>query len=195
MKKRDKYIFLTAGLLFFAWIARARAAGSRTLTKTAKKTKMLFSNFASPVREKLAIIEDSIRQTGAPEDRIKWLLAQVLHETGVFTAKSKVAELNNNFSGIKWLNKKHQIATKGSPVPPGERVRPASSPINFYAKFETPADWARDYYRIVSTFGTKPIINATDLKDYVKRLKQNKYFGGPETVYFKAMTKFLEKLD
>lgn len=195
MKKRDKYIFLTAALLFIAWISKAKAAGSGAITKPVKKTRMLFSNFAEPVREKLAVIEDSLRRAGAPEDKINWLLAQVLHETGVFTVKSKVAELNTNFSGIKWLNKKHQKASKGSPVPPGERVRPANSPINFYAKFDSPEDWARDYIRIVSTFGTKPLITAVDLKDYVTRLKKNKYFGGSESVYFKSMQKFLDKLD
>lgn len=193
MKKYKKYIFLTAALLFVVWAAKAKK--TEAPPKITKRPKMKFTNFQPQIQEKLKIIEDSLINAGAPEDKMKWLLAQVLHETGVFTSKSKVAAANNNFTGIKFLNKSHQKATRGTRAPKSEQKPPENRPGNFYAKFETPTDWARDYLRIITTWGTKPLITAVDMADYVKKLKQNSFFGGSEDVYLRSMQKFFAKLD
>lgn len=183
MKINNKYFLLTAGLLFLSLVSFAK-----------KKYSAMFSNFSPSIQSKLNIIASGLSQYNLPEEKLKWIIAQVLFETGLFTRKSNVAINNNNYSGIKWLNASRQKnATKGTEVPLSERVSPASSSINFYAKFNSYQDWARDHYRIISTFGTKPI-TATTLKDYISKLKQNKYFGSSELDYYNGVKKYYDKL-
>mgnify|MGYP000855866079 CR=1 FL=1 len=69
-----------------------------------------------------------------PKEKEAWDFAKELHKDQV----------------RKFINKPYQIATRGSNVPPSERITPANSPINFYAKFADVADWAKDYVRILN---------------------------------------------
>lgn len=185
MTQATKFILLTvAGILAYQ------------LTKAGKKmsSATMFRNFSNAEAIKLIALTDSLERAGFTGDRLRWAIASLLHETGRFTARSNVARLNNNYSGIKWLNRARQKnATKGSPVPPSERFGPADNPLNFYAKFNTVDDWAKDYYRIVSTFGAKPI-EADTVENWVTRLKQNKYFGGSESGYLRGVKAFLRML-
>ena len=104
------------------------------------KFRMQFKKFEPETAEKLSDIYTALKAQGLNDKQIKFALAQVLHETGNFTPKSNVARLNTNFSGIKWINKPYQKASKGSPVPPSERV-PGNVAYNFYAKFDSVKDW------------------------------------------------------
>jgi len=181
MKKYGKYIILTlAGILAYNLLK------AKSMTSTAA----MFANFRPEESIKLVALADSLQRAGFTGEKLRWALASVLHETGRFSRGSNVARLNNNYSGIKWLNKPRQVATKGSPVPAGERIQPASNPLNFYARFATIDDWAKDYYRIVSSFGSKPI-TATTPEEWVNKLKQNSYFGGPQSVYLTGVRRFL----
>ena len=184
MTKANKYILLTAGLLIISLISFAK-----------KKSSAMFSNFAPSIQTKLNIIASGLSQYNLPEEKLRWIIAQVLFETGLFTKKSSVAVANNNYSGIKWINASRQKnASRGSEVPASERVSPATSPINFYAKFNSFEDWSRDHYRIISTFGQKPILTATTLKDYISKLKKNSYFGSSEEDYYNGVKKYYDKL-
>lgn len=183
MSQTNKYIILTGGLLLISLLIKASTI----------KNKM-FSNFAPSVQMKLNVLNDSLINAGIPEEKRRFLISQILFETGKFTSKSNVAKLNNNFTGIKWLNKPYQKAKQGSAVPLSERISPANSPINFYAKFDSFNDWANDYKRILSTFGAKPI-NAINLKDFARRLKLNKYYGSSENEYYKGLKFYFDKLN
>jgi len=159
-KKLYKYLFFTIVLVFI------------TKLKSGKKMELL--KFKEPVRLKLFVIMDALKKAGLNDLQIKLALAQILLETGQFSSKSNVFKLNNNFTGIKFINKKHQEATKGSPVPPGERIKPDTSPINFYAKFNDIGAWAKDYIRILNLKG-KPI-DANSIDEFHAKLTANKYY-------------------
>jgi hypothetical protein len=119
-------------------------------------------------------------KAGVNANILPFLVAQVAHETGNF--KSKLLADHNNGSGITWINnpKIQKNASKGRPLPEDARY--------FYAKFDTLQDWAIDHVRVLKR-GTKPI-EATNVDDFVDRLKANKYFTAPIEVYKKAVNKF-----
>lgn len=181
-----KYILLTGGLLLISLLLKA------------KKVSKMFSNFAPSVQLKLNVLNDSLINAGIPEEKRRFLISQILFETGKFTAKSNVAKLNNNFTGIKWINKPYQKARQGSSVPMSERKSPANNPLNFYALFDSFDAWAQDYKRILSTFGSKPI-EATTLTDFVNRLAKNKYFDTtrPDAIknYYNGLKYYFDKLN
>lgn len=160
--------------------------------KAMNRSKFSFGKFKKNVQLKLLQVQDYLIEAGLDnEHQLKLALAQILLETGQFTAKSTVAKLNNNYSGIKWLNAPRQKnASKGSPVPPGERstTKPNWS-LNWYAKFDTGKDWAVDYLRILSLGTKKPILAATP-DEFVDRLKANRYFGGDINSYKKNVNYF-----
>jgi len=152
--------------------------------------------FKADTRSKLLKIQDALIEAGIDTPlQLKLALAQVLYETGQFTSKSSVAKLNNNYSGIKWINKPYQKATKGSPVPAREGKRnDPNYPLNYYAKFATDADWAADFIRILSLGANKPI-EADNVEEYVNRLKANRYFSGDINSYKKNVRFFFDKID
>lgn len=187
MTQTNKYIYLTVGLLLITILLKAKNISTK-----------MFSNFAPSIQLKLNLLNDSLINAGIPEEKRRFLISQILFETGKFTAKSNVAKLNNNFTGIKWINKPYQKARQGSNVPLSERKSPASNPLNFYALFDSYDDWAKDYKRILSTFGSKPI-EATTLTDFVNRLAKNKYFdtSTPDKIknYYNGLKYFFDKLN
>lgn len=107
-------------------------------------------------------------------------IAQIAHETAGFTSRVSV-ELYN-LSGIKYINKPYQKATKGTLSPEG----------NYYAKYESYNDWAVDYLRILS-LGYKPI-NATNIRDFAYKLKQNNYYTDSASNYIAGMEAWDNKL-
>lgn len=119
---------------------------------------------------------------GFPASTINLFVAQVLHETGGPKFNSAVALQNNNLSGIKWINASFQKATQGIKSPEG----------NYYAKFDTVQDWAKDYKRILS-FGSKPI-NAKDSTDFATRLRQNTYFTDTVGNYLNGLNYWLKQI-
>lgn len=132
------------------------------------------NNFKDSTRIKLLSILTALEKQNLTPEQIKFALSQILLETGEFSSKSNVAKLNNNYTGIKFINKPYQIAVKGSPVPPSERVKPDNTPYNFYAKFDNIGDWAKDYIRILNLRG-KPIQSDT-LEQFHNKLTKNKYY-------------------
>lgn len=181
MSQRNKIIFFSI-IGLFAWIASRASKKSFSMT---------FRNFSSPVALKLASIYGTLQSLGYSDEKIRWMLAQILHETGQFSARSQVAALNNNYSGIKWINKPYQKASKGSPVPPSERSA-RDLPTNYYAKFASLADWAADYVRILN-IRSKPI-QAGSLDEFLERLAANGYYDSRSATarnnYTRAVKKF-----
>lgn len=154
------------------------------------------NNFASNVKLKLLVIIDALDKLGLTEKQIKFALSQILLETGQFSSTSNVAKLNNNFTGIKFINKPYQIATKGTPVPPKERVKPDTTAYNWYAHFKDIGEWAKDYVRILNLRG-KPIDSDT-IEQFHAKLTKNKYYDTSTTKkvndYLTILKKFYGKL-
>ena len=185
MKKGLKYILLTvAGVMLY----RFTKAGSMSNK---------FAKFSSAEALKLLAIQNSLQIAGIKQPQLDFALAQLLFETGKFSKASTVASANNNYSGIKWINKPYQDAEKGTLAPAGERL-PYESPVNYYAKFRDTNAWAKDFKRILSlkrsanNLGAP--IKATTPEDFVKRLKLNGYFGGSEAAYLRGVKIYLSKL-
>ena len=134
--------------------------------------------------DKISKILDNIGITG---EQNKWATAQVMFETGGL--KSRVSGDDNNFSGIKFINKPYQHATRGRKSPEGD----------YYAHYSSPEDWARDFRRVISlrnvktrnSAGGPAAIEATSLRDYVNRLKANGYFGGNQDIYYQGLFRIL----
>jgi hypothetical protein len=126
-------------------------------------------------------IENLLANAGVPSNIVPMATAQVMYETGGLT--SRVSKADGNLSGIKWLNKPYQKATRGTKSPEG----------NYYAKFASFEDWANDYKRILSIGGANAPINATGLQDYVNRLYHNHYFTSAPSVYYAGLAAIMKK--
>lgn len=191
MKQKYKALLLTAGAVLLYFLAKASPK------KSVMNLKKRYIKFKPEEIDKLVMLEQSLINAGFTEPQLTFAIAQLLYETGRFSTKSSVAKLNNNYTGIKWLNAKRQKATKGTPVPVNERSKTNPNwPLNWYAKFENFDDWAVDFKRILSLKRSslgRPI-EATDLKTYVQRLKANEYFGGYESSYLKGTKMYFDML-
>lgn len=105
-----------------------------------------------------------------PDNVLTYALAQTMLESDWMT--SNVANVDNNYSGIMFINKPYQKnATKGLPFPANEGKA-------FYAHFPSMKEWAADFYRILNlnTGGKGKPIDASTAQQYVDRLKANHYF-------------------
>jgi hypothetical protein len=118
--------------------------------------------------------------TGVPANIVPWAAAQVAFETNGFT--SRVSKDDANFSGIKWINKPYQDATKGRPAPEGGN----------YAHYADRNAWAKDFKRVISIGGQGAAINARSLSDYVARLKNNGYFTSDAGAYLRGLETILK---
>lgn len=179
MSQAEKTILLTAGILLVLAI------------KAQAKAKAMFNNFPENSRFHLNNIAAGLSNAGVKDPQLNFALAQMLYETGNFTNKSHVAAVDNNYSGIMFINNpaKQKNATRGTAFP-------ASEGKYYYAHFATVKDWANDFVRILS-LNNKPI-NAIDLKDYVSRLSKNKYFvpntGQAFVNYYNGLKKYMALL-
>lgn len=128
-------------------------------------------------------IRDLLKGQGLPAPVAGWAAAAVFHETGDLT--SRVSKQDHNYSGIKFINKPYQDATKGTPAPKNEGG-------GNYARFSSTAKWAKDYARILKLKPAEPA-KATSLKDFVSRLHNNKYFTDNPANYEKGVQFFYNK--
>jgi hypothetical protein len=115
--------------------------------------------------------------------QLTFLMSQIMVETGVFSSRSTVFDLNNNASGILYTKSSGQLAnraTKGTP-------RSTSEGGN-YAKFENLNDWAKEYFRVLNRKSMP--LNANDINDFTNRLKENNYFTDSLETYKKNINFF-----
>lgn len=180
-QQHKNIIFITIGLILISMAAKA-----------APKTKAkAFLAFSPNTRVKLLPVYDLLINAGLQDPQLSFATSQVLFETGEFSKKSKVADLNNNLSGIMFINKPgiQKNAVKGSAFPSKEGKY-------YYAKFKTLQDWANDYVRVLN-LKNKPL-QAVTVKDYVTRLAKNKYFvpntGSAFTNYYNGVKKYHDLL-
>lgn len=129
------------------------------------------------------VIRALLISQGMPDIAATFAAAQVLFETNGLT--SNVSKADNNLSGILFINKPYQVATKGV-------ARPRSEGGN-YAHFDSVRAWAKDFVRILKLGKEKPI-NAITLEDFVRRLKQNGYFASSEQNYYKGVATWLQRI-
>ena len=124
------------------------------------------------------MVRDLVYAMGIKDPVADWVAAQAAYESANFT--SNVGKKNNNWSGIKYINKPYQKnAVKGTKSPDGD----------YYARYATWQDWAKDLYRILHLGGTQAPVYAVSLADYVHRLKKNKYFSASEANYLRGLQK------
>ena len=118
-------------------------------------------------------ISNNMAAGGWPDGLIRvYAIAQIMHESNWLT--SQVANEDNNYSGITWLNKPYQNATRG-------RARSKGEGGGNYAHFNSFADYLADYKRILSlnTGNKGRPIDATTAEEFGERLKANHYFTDP----------------
>jgi len=152
----------------------------------------LFFLFLKTLQKRI-VNEQSVKQillsVGFPKETISLFLAQAGFESGGFNFNSNVNKTDNNLTGIIWLNKPYQNATKGLPMP-------KSDGNGFYAHFPSIEAWAKDFKRILSlnTGGKGRPIDAKDVMEFVTRLKANGYFGGDEKKYLAGVVNYQNKV-
>lgn len=129
-------------------------------------------------------VKNYLGSAGIPANIVPWAAAQSAFETNGW--KSNVSTKDFNLSGITWINKPAQNATRGV-------ARPASEG-GYYAHYKSYTDWAKDLKRILEIGGTGAAIYATSLQDYVDRLYKNKYFTSSPGPYYQALNMILQSV-
>lgn len=119
-----------------------------------------------------------------------YAIAQMMHESDWMT--SNLANEDRNYSGIKFLNKSYQDATRGIPAPKNEGG-------GNYAHFSDFRKWAKDFLRILSLnrSGHGRPIDSSNAAEYIERLRANGYFTDPNyhTKFNAALRKVGEALN
>ena len=189
MSKTSKTM-ITVALVTVIFLFIAQGSRAATTKKPVMK-KAIFYPFALKYGQEAAdsanIALQALIDAEFPQEKIKLALAQAMQETGAFKAGINLMN-DNNFSGIMYINKPgiQKNATKG-------RKFPTKEGNFYYARFASPKDWAVDFLRILNRSPNFPI-QATTPKDFVHRLKLNKYFTAPENVYTKNVVFFHDLL-
>ncbi len=125
-----------------------------------------------------------LETNGKPLSSLRLIIPQVAHETGGFKHRLSQPPINN-MSGIKWRPK---TALKG------ERDSGIKSPEgDNYAAYDTLAVWAQRHYNIINRGTNKPL-DALNVTDFAKRLKDNKYYTAPLSEYTNALLKWERQL-
>lgn len=103
------------------------------------------------------------------------VFAQIMHETGGMTSKL-ANDGSNNLSGIKYVGQSG--ATRGSASPEGD----------YYAKFNSLDDYAKNYASILKNDGIDSSIKSVD--QYATALKNHGYFTAGLSAYEAGMNSF-----
>ncbi len=118
----------------------------------------------------VAALAKDFAKAGFPDTLARtYAIAQAMHESDWMT--SNVFNKDNNASGITWINKPYQDATRGT-------AKPKSEGGGYYAHFDNFDKYAKDFLRILSLNTGKQgrPIDAETAQQYLDRLKANHYF-------------------
>jgi len=131
------------------------------------------------------------RTNGFPPITIPWAVAQVMHETGG-KIDSPLEQTDFNISGINYVNQK--LASRGRPKKVKEWAD--KNKPEYYAKFRSYDDWAKDYKRILSSNrgGKGKPIEAPTLNEFLNRLSANYYFADSPSKYSVSLTRWLNQI-
>lgn len=108
--------------------------------------------------QRLQELANELSQRGLSELQIKMMLAQALHETGLFTSlpNYNAMDVKHNYAGI---SRNGQISA-----------------------YNSLSDFVTDWLRVLSLPGAYPI-QANDIVDFNNRLKKNGYYEDDKSVY------------
>lgn len=143
------------------------------------------------------------RANGFTDQSARLICAQARLESANYT--SNVFRNNNNMFGMKYLGARQPLASRGTLAPLGERSAPCLVNVNnclnsdFYAKYATPLDSAKDLitrlYAITRNGITPQMLkNADTPETFARLLKQRNYYGGTESNYAAGLKARLRKV-
>lgn len=142
---------------------------------------MIGATFTDDQKKRFGAVYAALVSVAMPAMLLPVILAQTAFETNYY--KSNAFLIDNNASGIKWINKPYQDATIGIQ---------SSEKGSHYAHFTNLTKWAIDLKRILSVNrGAGRPIDATTVQDYVHRLKANGYFGSSEAQYLAGIKRIM----
>lgn len=129
----------------------------------------IFKKYGTVRSEKFFRVLNAVKKLPLNKKQLEFIMAHIMTETGMFTSRSTVFDLNNNASGIYYSGsaaQKANGATKGT-------LRPASEGGN-YARFQSLDNWAKEYFRVLNK-GSFPL-TAKNIIEYNDKLKINNYY-------------------
>lgn len=108
----------------------------------------------------------------------KLIVAQARVESGNYG--SNVFKNNNNLFGMKYVSQ--PLAQRGTLAPLNERSCSGNCDGDYYAKYNSPADSAKDlvgrlYKKTRNGIGFIEIKNSIDSTDFATKLKKRNYYG------------------
>jgi len=130
------------------------------------------------------IIYDVAISEGFNPTAAKLIVAQARFESADYS--SNVFQKNLNTSGMKYIGQ--PLASRGTPAPANEQRCGGGCDSDYYAKFRSVEDSARDkisrLYNITMR-GVTPqqLKNVQNADEFAKLLKQRGYYGAPESQY------------
>lgn len=143
------------------------------------------------------------RANGFTDQAARLIVAQARLESSNYT--SNVFKNNNNMFGLKYLGIRQPLATRGTLAPLSERSAPCKINVqnclnsDFYAKYATPLDSAKDLitrlYAITRNGITPQMLkNADTPEKFANLLKRRNYYGSPKTDYAAGLKARLKKI-
>jgi uncharacterized FlgJ-related protein len=114
----------------------------------------------------------------------KLIAAQARFESADYT--SRVFLANNNTSGMKFVGQ--PLATRGTPAPKNEQRCNGGCDSDYYAKFRSVEDSARDkisrnYNKTMRGVTPEQLKNVKSPEEFASLLKKRGYYGAPESQY------------
>jgi len=141
------------------------------------------------------IIYNTAIKQGFTPTAAKLVVAQARYESADYT--SNVFLKNNNTSGMKYVGQ--PLATRGTPAPKDEQRCNGGCNSDYYAKFSSVADSAKD--KIERNFnitrkGVTPeqLKNVKTPEEFARLLKVRGYYGGEESSYVGGLKAKLRRI-
>jgi flagellum-specific peptidoglycan hydrolase FlgJ len=141
------------------------------------------------------MIYDAAVSEGFSPTAAKLVVAQARLESADYT--SNVFQNNYNMFGMKYIGQ--PLANRGTAAPKSEQSCNLTCNSDYYAKYETPADSARDVvgrlFKITRKgIGFNELKDVTSATEYAQKLKQRDYFGVTAASYALSLNAKLLKI-
>lgn len=118
--------------------------------------------------KRLKSLYTALQDQGLTEYQIQLLLAQALHESGLFTSVANYNNLNkNNWGGIR---------RNGA-----------------YVSYPNVSAFVDDWLNVINRYNSDPL-SATSVSDYAHRLKQGGYYEDSESNYYQNLNYYFNLL-